>query len=240
MRTNFKVVIFNFTNIRGWPTGNPERGIIHTDGNPRPHSAINALRWGNRNRAFSIHYYIEDDTVYKGIPETWHASHAKRAGVAIKEGYRTTWPGLSAPRGDIRAIGIEHVMDENGLWSQDTRITSVLLAAKIWKHWPNLRWSDHAHWDPQSRPFDVGDALYLPDWILDVKDVMAGREPFRVVNATASPGPFASIRPDLVGPVGRTEELVRLGARMSAHEENGAAHNHRHPLQISGPVAGTT
>ena len=220
MRSTFQIVDFAFDNLHGWPTGTPTRGVLHTDGNPRPHSALAALIWGNRERAFTIQWYVEGSKAYRGVKETWHASHAKRADIAQQEGYRTTWPGLSAPRGDIKAVGIEHVMEADGSWSQETRITSVLLGAKIWKRWPNLRWSEHAHWDPWNRPFDVGDALYVPDWVLDVKDVIAGKEPWRTVQVTASstPAPKTGPTPSDPGapPDGQGEPSERRLATLEA------------------------
>ncbi len=193
MRNDYRTVDFTFTNLPGWPTGDPTRGVLHTDGNPRPHTALNALRWGDRERAFSSHYYVEGKTVYRAIAEDHQAFHVLEPRIAEQEAYPVTWPGLAKKRGDIRAIGIEHVMNRDGSWSQATRITSVLLGADITRRHPKIDWSEHARWDPWTRPHDVGDALYIPDWIADVRDLIAGRTPYRVVGPTASgtphPGP---------------------------------------------------
>lgn len=181
MRDTYTIVDVGFPNLPGWPTGPPTRGILHTDGNPNAHTALGAMGWGDRVRAFSIPWYIEGKIAYRGVPEDWHASHVREPRVAAQKGWPTTWPGLSKPRGDIRALGFEHVMEPDGTWDQETRLTSVLLGADVSDRWPRLHWDEHAAYDPWTRPNDVGRALWVPDWRADVADVLAGREPYRVV-----------------------------------------------------------
>lgn len=179
MRSTFNIRSFRFTNpsLKGWPTGQPQRGILHTQGNPGA-AALNALKWGNRTGAFSIHWYVQDRVAYRCISETRQAFHAKQSTRARARGYPTT-----RGRGDTRAIGIEHVETREDVWSQETRITSVLLGAAITRRYPWIAWSDHSEWDPRNRPDDTGNRLYVPDWIADVYDVIGGREPWRTVTA---------------------------------------------------------
>ncbi len=193
-RDSYRIVRFRFANLPGWPTGKPLRGCLHTDGNPRPHTALGALTWGNRVRAFSIHHYIEDDVDYQCIPEDWHASHVKESRKAAALGYPVNWPGLAA-RGDLRTVGFEHVQDAAAAWSPDTRLTSVLVGADVLRRHGPIPFHEHADLDPWTRAFDVGQALHVGDWRRDVDDVLAGLEPFRVVGPTASGARHQGERP---------------------------------------------
>ncbi len=119
-------------------------------------------------------------------------------------GFRTS--GTLGSRGDYDCLGIE-TEDENtysatlaqgqsyGL-SQDTRITLVLKVAE-WcmtfsidpqgKNYKNAYLIDeHASYDPKNRSTDLGDALHVPDFRLDVADCLAGREPWRTVGVFAT------------------------------------------------------
>ena len=91
-----------------------------------------------------------------------------------------TWSGK---RGDIHALGIEHKQEPDGSWSQETRITSVLLGAAISSRYPWIAWSGHSTWDPWTREDDPGPRLWLPDWQADVLDILGGRQPWRTVGA---------------------------------------------------------
>ncbi len=195
MRDEFVRKAFQFQNLVGPDVGEPTRGVLHTDGNDGPHSASGALAWGNRTKAFSIHYYVEGTLVYECLPERRLAYHVREYRKAEALGYPTTAPGVSKPRGDIGAIGIEHVMQPDGSWDQETRISSVLLGAEIRRRYPNLVWMEHAELDPWTRGNDVGEALYVPDWLKDVDDVIAGRTPYRTVGERASGRPYTGAVP---------------------------------------------
>lgn len=184
MRTTYDRRTFTFTNLPGFPwRRRANRWVIHTDGNPKPHTAAGALAWGDRTRAFNIHLYIEDELAYWCVPLDWQAFHVRRDDVAAARGFVTTLPGLTQKRGDIYANGSEHLMRGDGTWSQDTRITSILAHAEAFKANPGIGTvQEHAELDPRDRAFDVGDAVWVPDWILDVQDVVAGRTPFRTVS----------------------------------------------------------
>lgn len=229
MRTAYDRRGFAFPNLPGWPWNrNANRLCLHTDGNPRAHTAAGALAWGNRERAFSIHMYADGEKGYWAIPLNWQAFHVRRSDIAAARGHTVTWPGLSQRRGDIIMLGFEHVMRADGTWSQDTRITSVLMGAELFKAQPAIASvvSEHALWDPTDRAFDVGDALWLPDWVLDVKDLAAGRVAFRTVGEVALPQPFEGEPPD-VGPIDPDgdwrSQMAELAARVLSTESAVAA-----------------
>ena len=177
--------IRDFTFSRVGPyTGAPQRLIMHTDGNPNPHTGLGSLEWGEREAAFTIHWYVDGNIAYRCIPEDRWAWHVLEDEIAWQ--YELDENG----RGDYKALGIEHKMEPDGSWSQATRIASVQLGAQILSRWPNLAVSEHADWDPWTRPNDVGIALYIPDWLADVRDVIAGRIPYRTTQLTANGSPY--------------------------------------------------
>ena len=227
MRDSFEEIAFRFSHLPNVWVGDPDRGILHTDGNPNPHTALNALEWGDRTGAFSITYYVEGKRVYSCVSEDYLAFHTKEARVAARDGYPTEAPGVAGPRGDIKAIGFEHVMQPDGSWDQETRITSVLLGAEIQARRPQIKWSEHATWDPWQRPNDVGPAVYIPDWILDVLDVVAGHTPYRTVGLTASGEPYGGAPPPEPHPppdlglrlATVEEEVVRLQSQLTLQRQ---------------------
>lgn len=206
MRSSYTHASFSFSRV-GDVTGTPTRLILHTDGNPNPHTGLGSLSWGESSGAFTIHYYIDGVTCYAAIPENRHAYHVSEPYVAKALGYPVLYRGYE--RGDVRALGIEHLMQPDGSFSQETRITSVLLGAEILSRYPGIDVSEHATWDPWTRPNDVGNALYIPDWVADVQDVIAGRTPWRTV------GPTANGQPNTNQP----EDTVTLEERVAAAEE---------------------
>lgn len=204
MRQTFKEQHFTFKNpaLQGWEHGKPNRIIVHRQGNPGA-TAINALNWGDREGAFTIHTYIDGETVYHCVPMNRHAYHAASgsAAKAAEFGWVNKTPGGQF-RGDIRAVGIETVDIKGGgpgqtySLSQETRISLVLVLARQCRELgldplgrsPNGNgWviDEHAAYDPVTRPEDLGDAIYVPDLRLDVADQMAGREPWRTVQQFA-------------------------------------------------------
>jgi hypothetical protein len=200
---------FEFDNLPGWETGEPDRIIIHKDGNVNPHTALGALTWGNRERAFSIHYYLEDEKRYVCVPETWQAFHVLEARIAEQRGYRTTWPGLSKPRGDINAIGIECKMEPDGSLSQATRQNLVRCVADIWSRYP-VPTDEHATWDPWTRSHDLGNALYVPDLLEDVRDMMSGLAPRRTVQEVATGTPAVTEPFPIEAPAPTTPDQVPM------------------------------
>lgn len=198
MRNTFREEHFTFTNpsLQGWGHGQPDRIIVHRQGNPGAH-ARDALAWGNREGTFTIHTYIEDDLVFHCVPLNRHAFHAASGSAAQAKawGYPHLTPGGS-PRGDIRAVGIETVDVPGGgpgqaySLSQETRITLVLVLARQCLELGldplnGHTIEEHAGYDPVTRSEDLGDALHIPDLRLDVADFMAGRTPWRTVQQFA-------------------------------------------------------
>ncbi len=249
--TTFEEIPFAFTNLPGWFTGEPDRIVVHRDGNANPHTALGALTWGNRERAFSIHYYLEGLKRYVCVPETWQAFHVLEARIAEQKGYRTDWPGLTKKRGDIHAIGIECVQDATGHLSQDTRRNLVDLVANIETR-RQLPIFEHATFDPWTRGHDMGDALNIPDLIQDVADVRTGLTAWRTVGETANGQPVA-IRPEtptepeptepepapeptptnpLGLPDGHADDHQRLSAQLRAVESSGAEIREKHQTHI--------
>jgi len=199
MRRDYETVAFEFENFPAILTGRPRAVCLHTDGNPSPHSALDSLNWGDRERAFSIHYYVEaNGVIYAGVDPTYHAWHVKESRKAKERGWEVKHPEIAGERGDIGVIGIEHVQDETGHWSQETRISSLLLVHDLLQRWPELAIVEHADLDPWNRPNDVGDALHLGDFKADLADLDRGLEPWRTVGeeATGTPRPDSD-RPPL-------------------------------------------
>lgn len=146
--------------------GAPLGLIVHRQGNPIPDAdarhrnpsggatALNSIRWGIREKAFSIHYYVQGRIVYVALPENVGAYHVLEYRVAQERG-RPIYPdtfhavipktltarpkgqvaGSSRPRGDIGMIGIEAVdrvrADGSIYFDQETRQTLVLLGRDI-------------------------------------------------------------------------------------------------------------
>ena len=239
MRNTFRDEFFTFThpNLQGWEQEKPNRIIIHRQGNPGAH-AKNALDWGNREGAFSIHTYIEDEIVYHCVPLGRQAFHANFGSYeqAAAWGYPVLTPGRLA-RGDIRAVGIETVDIKGGgpgqtySLSQETRISLVLVLARLCRELGldplnGHTIEEHGGYGDPSRETDLGDAIFVPDVRLDVADFMAGREPWRTVQqfafgraapetwkpTTPPPPPPPPVEPP------EESELNRVLARLKANQ----------------------
>ena len=190
MRTTYPTKQFQFKNFPTIDVGPPHSLCLHTDGNPKPHSALGAMQWGDRTGSFSIHYYIDaDGTVFDGVPDEQLAFHVKESRKAVTKDWPVTHPKVSGRRGDIGVIGIENVMDATGHWSQETRISLLLLVADLAREWPHLADAiyEHADLDPWQRADDVGDALHLGDFRDDLADLLSGEStPWRTVGEVAT------------------------------------------------------
>lgn len=201
----------------GTRTQVPTKIVVHRQGNPGAEGE-NGISWMARTGAASIHHYVDDGTVFRGIPEANHAFHVlegRRAGMFGLPTY-----GPYGRRGDYDTIGIE-VEDEDAEstalvrgqtygFSQESRITLVLLLADILRRYPRLKTTDiitHSDLDPWTRPLDPGDAINMTDLRLDVQDVRDGNEPWRTVGATASGK--AAVRLNVSPPMGQ-DDLARL------------------------------
>lgn len=172
----------------------PKRICLHRQGNLGA-KALNALDWGKRTGAFTIHSYVSDAVCYDAIMPDRHAFHVLAAGVAAQKGYRTT--GAYGLRGDYDSIGIETEDVAGGApgqaysLTQETRITLLLRTAAYLRQFglsPDAV-DEHATYDPTNRPDDLGDALHIPDFREDLRDLMAGRTPWRTVGQYATGGP---------------------------------------------------
>jgi len=203
----------------GTRTQVPTKIVVHRQGNPGAEGE-NGISWMARTGAASIHHYVDDGTVFRGIPEANHAFHVlegRRAGMFGLDAY-----GPYGRRGDYDTIGIE-VEDEDAAstalvrgqtygFSQESRITLVLLLADILHRYPRLKTTDiitHSDLDPWTRPQDPGDAINMNDLRLDVQDVRDGNEPWRTVGATASGK--AAVPPRRATPPLDMDDLVMLG-----------------------------
>lgn len=141
-------------------------------------------------------YHVREhrEAANRGRPvyrSTWMA----RTPEAFTERPNGQFAGASRPRGDIGQIGIEVVdrmrPDGSIYFDQASRITLVLLARDILVRRAHARadWlrdlyapiTGHATWDHWTRPDDPGQALYLPDFVVDVLDLATGRTPWRTV-----------------------------------------------------------
>ena len=190
MRDAYPIEQFEFKNFPVINTGIPRAICLHTDGNPAPHTALDALNWGDRTGSFSIHYYIDaDGTVFDGVPDENLAFHVKEYRMAASKSWPTTHPDVEGKRGDIGVIGIENLMDSTGHWSQETRISLLLLVSDLVQEWPHLADAivEHADLDPWQRAEDVGDALHLGDFRDDLTDLRSGESaPWRTVGEVAT------------------------------------------------------
>lgn len=146
--------------LKSWQHGAPLGVVVHRQGNPIHDTraggatALNSIRWGIREGAFSIHYYVEGGTVYRCVDEARHAFHVLEFRVAQERGrpiYRDSFmakvpqwltakpkgqfAGASKPRGDIGMLGIECVdrqrADGSVYFDQATRRSLVLLVRDI-------------------------------------------------------------------------------------------------------------
>lgn len=197
MRTTFETRQFTFKPTLIGPPQVPNRIIMHRQGNLGAEGA-NGITWLNNADAGSIHSYIDDAICWDGVSPLRTALHVKAAAYAASRGYRTVniaWGDV--PRGDFDSIGIE-MEDESptsgdlapgqkyGL-SQETRITALLRCAAYMKQFniPSSEVDEHATYDPAERSEDIGDGLYIPDFRLDLDDLLAGREPWRTVGRWA-------------------------------------------------------
>ena len=189
MRTTYPTRLYKFTHFPVIDTGTPRAIVLHTDGNAKPHTALDALNWGNRTGSFSIHYYIDaDGTVFDGVPDEQLAFHVKEYRMAASKGWPTTHPDVEGNRGDIGVIGIENLMNASLHWSQETRISLLLLVSDLIAKWPHLADAifEHADLDPWQRADDVGDALHLGDFRDDLEDLHADYDPWRTVGEVAT------------------------------------------------------
>jgi hypothetical protein len=181
---------FEFKNFPVINIGIPRAICLHTDGNPAPHTALDALKWGDRTGSFSIHYYIDaDGTVFDGVPDEQLAFHVKEYRMAASKAWPTTHPDVEGKRGDIGVIGIENVMNASAHWSQETRISLLLLVSDLVREWPHLADAivEHADLDRWQRADDVGDALHLGDFRADLADLLSGESaPWRTVGEVAT------------------------------------------------------
>ena len=191
MRRTYVTKHFDFG---GAPTAaqTPRRVIIHRQGNPGA-KALASLEWGKRTGAFTIHTYIGGSVCYEAIPATRHAFHVSEPRVAQRKGWR--WTGAYGSRGDYDTIGIETEDVKGGAprqeysLTQDTRQTLVLRVADYLREFPHITPDDiyeHAELDPWQRAFDLGNALNINDFRDDVRDALAGRTPWRTVQAQAT------------------------------------------------------
>ena len=190
MRDAYPIEQFEFKNFPVINTGIPRAICLHTDGNPNPHTALDALKWGDRTGSFSIHYYIDaDGTVFDGVPDEQLAFHVKEYRMAASKAWPTTHPDVEGKRGDIGVIGIENVMNASAHWSQETRISLLLLVGNLVKQWPHLADAivEHADLDRWTRAEDVGPALHLADFRADISDLLSGESaPWRTVGEVAT------------------------------------------------------
>jgi hypothetical protein len=195
MRHVYQVEPFPFSNLPGYDHGDPIRIVIHRNGNPGA-KALPTLNWGNINKKYSIHSFIGETVAYDGILPTKHAYHVLETRKAKEMGYPTHqvgWRRVWKQRGDIRAIGIE--TEDEGTkatyWlSHDTRITLLLRTADYIRQFPAIDpmrdIHEHAMLDPWTRSLDLGNALNMIDFRLDLEDELANEKPWRTVGRVAT------------------------------------------------------
>lgn len=174
----------------------PMRIVMHRQGNPGAEGE-NGLAWGKRTGAFTIHGYVDDEVCFDAIPPTRHAFHVLASRLAHQSGFKAN--GVYGWRGDYETIGIE-CEDESpesgdlapgqayGL-SQATRITALLRVRDYLLEFPHLTPDDvyeHADFDKVTRAHDLGDALNMADFRDDLRDLLAGRAPWRTVQRHAT------------------------------------------------------
>ncbi len=193
MRDTYIAEWFEFTNIRSRITQPINRIAIHRNGNPGA-TALNTLNWGNRTRAFNIHAMVEDGVVYEAIAANELAYHVREWRLAAKKGFVVDVPGFPRKRGDYGCIGIETSDIVGGgpgqeySLSQETRISLLLYCRDLVQRHDGLTANsilEHANYDPWTRADDLGDALYIPDFRDDLRELLAGMEPWRTVQEFA-------------------------------------------------------
>lgn len=193
MRDTFTTTRFEFTNIRSRITQSINRICLHRNGNPGA-TALNTLNWGNREQAFNIHAMIEDEVVFTAIAPGELAYHIREWRLAAAKGFEVDVPGFPRKRGDYGCIGIETSDIKGGglgqeySLSQETRISLLLYCRDIVQSHDDITADDileHANYDPWTREKDLGDALYIPDFRQDLRELLAGMEPWRTVQEFA-------------------------------------------------------
>lgn len=200
MRMTYRIEQFTFTNPAlpqvNWGAG-PTHVVIHRQDNLGV-GARAALEWGNREAAFSIHSYIDEDLCIDAMPANLQAWH-------VREGRKAASFGIEAGpygRGDWRVYGIETCDDpveagseQQYRLTQETRITLLLATYDVIRQFsiPTQNVLEHADLDPWTRADDLGDAIYMPDFRADLEDLLAGRTPWRTVqrNAYGRPAPVS-------------------------------------------------
>ena len=194
MRDTYVTQHFEFTNIRSRITQPINRICLHRNGNPGA-LAINTLNWGNREQAFNIHAMVENNIVYEAIAPGELAYHIREWRLAAEKGFVVDVPGLSQKRGDYGCLGIETSDIKGGgpgqeySLSQETRISLLLYCRDLVRLHDDVTADgilEHANYDSWTRSEDLGDALYIPDFRLDLKELLAGMEPWRSTPAGAS------------------------------------------------------
>ncbi len=201
MRRTYEVERFDFTNLPGHEHGDPQRVVVHRQGNPGARARA-SLAWGNEFKTYSIHSYVEDTVCIDAVPPERHAYHVREHRKAAEFGCPTRhvgWRRVWGPRGDIRAIGVETVelagpgapgVDQAYHLTQETRITLLLRVADYLRQFPSIeplaQVHSHAELDPWTRLHDPGDALNIDDFRDDLRDLLDGREPWRTVGPVAT------------------------------------------------------
>lgn len=193
MRDDYETIHYDFTNLRSRITQPINRICLHRNGNPDA-EAFNTLEWGNRERAFNIHAMVEDGVVYEAIAANELAYHIREWRLAAEKGFVVDVPGFPRKRGDYGCIGIETSDIKGGgpgqkySLSQETRISLLLYCRDLVERHDELTAAailEHANYDPWTRAQDLGDALYIPDFRDDLRELLAGMEPWRTVGPEA-------------------------------------------------------
>ena len=219
VRRTYRLMEFDFDKVRGYYHGDPIRIVMHRNGNPGVET-VPTLRYGNNSKTFSIHSFADDEVCWDGIAPTMHAYHVTATAAAKAMGYPTMQVNrpLWRRRGDVRAIGIEcedEGTDEHYWLSQATRITALNRAADYLIQFPNINpvkdVHEHAMLDPVRRRLDLGNALNMIDFRLDLVDVLSGDTPWRTTGkiATGARAPAAWQDEVLTG---HEEALAKLRA----------------------------
>lgn len=198
----------------------PTQIVVHRQGNPGVEGEA-GIRWMARTGAASIHYYVDDDTVWSGVPEDRHAFHVAES---RRVSGRPTW-GLHGLRGDYNTIGVECEDEDRasgdlapgqryGL-SQETRISLVVLLATLCYRRglkPDVI-IFHSTLDPWTRPEDPGNALNLEDLRADVAYMLADETPWRTVGRWATGARLVDEQPPTTTPAPHgTKEITDLSA----------------------------
>ena len=98
----------------GWPRPEgvePEWGVVHRTGNPRADADAN-LAHSRKTKSWSIHHIVDRKGAQDAVPHDRVAWHVKEHRIARRLGLPIFVPGVSAPRGDVAAIGIETCEDD--------------------------------------------------------------------------------------------------------------------------------